>query len=216
MVYLKNIDKSYSEQIVLKDFNLNIESGELVGVMGESGAGKSTLLNIIGTVDTPTSGSYFFNDIDILKLKPSQVSRFRNKNIGFIFQQYNLIPNISTKENILLPYLFGKMKIDRDVIDYFDQICEEFKISDLLNKNIDLLSGGEKQRVSIARAIIKKADLILADEPTGNLDATNKQIVIDMLLKLNKQGKTIIIVTHDRDIFEICSNKLLLAKGENK
>lgn len=213
MIKLRNIDKNYGKQTVLKNLNLDVAKGDMAGIMGTSGSGKSTLLNILGAIDTPTNGQYQFYNIDVLKMNASQMANFRNQHIGFVFQQYHLIPHYTVTDNILLPHSFGKEPMTKDDENYIHYLCEEIEISHLLDKKADLLSGGEQQRVAIVRALAKKADLILADEPTGNLDNKNKNIIMNILHKVNKEGTTLIIVTHDISVFDECGTKINLVGG---
>ena len=213
MIKLKNISKKYEKQIVLENLDLDVNKGDMLGIMGVSGSGKSTLLNILGTIDTPTSGQYQFYDTNVLEMSTSQIAQFRNNYIGFIFQQYHLIPHYTVAENILLPHSFGNKRMTKEDEQYIGFLCDEISISHLLNKKAELLSGGEQQRVAIVRALAKRPDIILADEPTGNLDENNKSIILDILNKINQEGTTLIVVTHDISIFQQCHTKINLAGG---
>lgn len=189
LVRLHNIKKSYNKE-VLVDINLEITNESYIAIEGKSGSGKSTLMNILGLIEQYDSGEYYFNKILIKKNK--DYSNIRLNNIGFIFQSYNLIPKLTCKENILLPTLYAKnSKVD------VETLAKDLDIYDLLDKNVNVLSGGEKQRIAIARALILNPSLIIADEPTGNLDAANREIVFELLHKENAKGRGIIMITHD-------------------
>ena len=183
----------------LNQINLEIGQGEFVAIMGPSGCGKSTLLNILGTLDTPTSGKYFINEIEMTRMSESQLSNFRKKNIGFVFQSFNLIDELTVFENVELPLVYlnvRKSERRRKVME----ILEQMNMAHRAGHFPQQLSGGQQQRVAIARAIVTDCPLILADEPTGNLDSTNGIEVMSLLQKLNEQGTTIIMVTHsERD-----------------
>ncbi|MBQ9701292.1 MAG: ABC transporter ATP-binding protein [Lachnospiraceae bacterium] len=190
---LHNISKSYGLKKVLDNINLNIKEGEYISITGESGAGKSTLLNIIGGLDYAYEGEYYFQECLLVEKKLSQ---FRNKHIGFIFQQYNLLSSLSSKENVLLPYVYCKKDID-GIEQRCEELFEKFSLKDQKEQIVSTLSGGEKQRVALLRSIIMDPDIILADEPTGNLDNKNAMLVREFLKEMNMYGKTIIVVTHD-------------------
>ena len=183
----------------LNNVNLEIGKGEFVAIMGPSGCGKSTLLNILGTLDTPTSGRYFINGKEMTGMSESQLSNFRKKNIGFVFQSFNLIDELTVFENVELPLVYwGVKKGERK--QKVMSILEQMNIVHRAGHFPQQLSGGQQQRVAIARAIVTDCPLILADEPTGNLDSTNGTEVMSLLQKLNKEGTTIIMVTHsERD-----------------
>lgn len=179
----------------LNEVSLEIKQGEFVAIMGPSGCGKSTLLNILGTLDTPTSGTYFFEDKEINKMSESQLTAFRKGNIGFVFQNFNLIDELTVFENVELPlvYLGGKSSERKKKVM---EVLECMRIAHRAGHLPQQLSGGQQQRVAIARAVVTGCPLILADEPTGNLDSTNGIEVMELLSELNRQGTTVIIVTH--------------------
>ncbi len=183
----------------LNNVNLQIEQGEFVAIMGPSGCGKSTLLNILGTLDTPTSGKYFIHEKEMTKMNESQLSNFRKKNIGFVFQSFNLIDELTVFENVELPLIYlGMRKAERT--QKVMNVLERMNISHRARHLPQQLSGGQQQRVAIARATVTECPLILADEPTGNLDSANGTEVMSLLQNLNRQGTTIIMVTHsERD-----------------
>ncbi len=187
------------ETTALNKVTLNVEEGEYVAVMGPSGCGKSTLLNILGLLDNPSSGSYIFNGTEVANLKERDRTMFRKGNIGFVFQSFNLIDELNVYENVELPLIYLKMK-SGERKQMVESVLERMKISHRAKHFPQQLSGGQQQRVAIARAVVANPRLILADEPTGNLDSKNGIEVINLLLELNKEGTTIIMVTHsDRD-----------------
>ena len=181
----------------LNDVSLEIKKGEFVAIMGPSGCGKSTLLNILGTLDSPTSGKYYFDDKEIDKMSESQLTTFRKGNIGFVFQNFNLIDELTVYENVELPlvYLNGKKSERKKKVM---EVLERMNIAHRAGHFPQQLSGGQQQRVAIARAVVTDCPLILADEPTGNLDSTNGVEVMELLRELNNQGTTIVIVTHSQ------------------
>ena len=187
------------ETTALNKVNLNVKEGEYVAVMGPSGCGKSTLLNILGLLDNPTSGSYIFNGTEVANLKERDRTVFRKGNIGFVFQSFNLIDELNVYENVELPLIYLKMKASERK-KKVEEALERMKITHRAKHFPQQLSGGQQQRVAIARAVVANPRLILADEPTGNLDSKNGIEVINLLSELNKEGTTIIMVTHsDRD-----------------
>lgn len=199
MYRLSNIYKSYDDEqtFVLNNLSLDINKGDFIAITGKSGSGKSTLINILSTIDRPTRGYYTYDNINLDKMSNNQLAIFRNSHIGVIFQEYNLIPEYTVNENILLPTVFSKNKNHN-----LEEITKLLGIRFLLNKKAKFLSGGEQQRVAIARAMINKPDLLLADEPTGNLDAENAEQLFKMLKKLNENGVTVITVTHNLSFAE--------------
>jgi putative ABC transport system ATP-binding protein len=187
------------ETTALNKVTLSVKEGEYVAVMGPSGCGKSTLLNILGLLDNPTSGSYVFNGTEVANLKERDRTIFRKGNIGFVFQSFNLIDELNVYENVELPLIYLKMK-SSDRKKRVENVLERMKIGHRAKHFPQQLSGGQQQRVAIARAVVANPKLILADEPTGNLDSKNGIEVINLLTELNKEGTTIIMVTHsDRD-----------------
>jgi putative ABC transport system ATP-binding protein len=187
------------ETTALNKVTLNVKEGEYVAVMGPSGCGKSTLLNILGLLDNPSSGSYIFNGTEVANLKERDRTIFRKGNIGFVFQSFNLIDELNVYENVELPLIYLKMKT-ADRKKRVEEVLERMKIGHRAKHFPQQLSGGQQQRVAIARAVVANPKLILADEPTGNLDSKNGIEVINLLTELNKEGTTIIMVTHsDRD-----------------
>ena len=203
MIELKNISKVYcgggGEVRALDDINLTISTGEFVAIVGKSGSGKSTLMNILGTLDTPTSGSYLLNGEDVSCFSDSQLSSIRSKTIGFVFQGFNLIPNMSALENVEMPLLYrGFNKSDRT--KYAKIALDKVGLSSRLLHLPSQLSGGQQQRVAIARAIASSPPIILADEPTGNLDTSSGEEILNLLKSLNDFGHTLVMITHDMGI----------------
>ncbi|HEX2922065.1 MAG TPA: ABC transporter ATP-binding protein [Bacteroidales bacterium] len=187
------------ETTALDKVNLHVKEGEYVAIMGPSGCGKSTLLNILGLLDNPSSGSYIFNGTEVANLRERDRTIFRKGNIGFVFQSFNLIDELNVYENVELPLIYLKMK-SSERKQRVEEVLERMKISHRAKHFPQQLSGGQQQRVAIARAVVANPKLILADEPTGNLDSKNGVEVINLLTELNKEGTTIIMVTHnDRD-----------------
>jgi putative ABC transport system ATP-binding protein len=183
------------ETTALNKVNLNIEKGEFVAIMGPSGCGKSTLLNIIGLLDNPTGGKYFFNDEEVSKFRERQRTNLRKGNIGFVFQSFNLIDELTVYENVELPLLYLKVS-PAERRRKVNEVLERMKITHRKKHFPQQLSGGQQQRVAISRAVVTKPMLILADEPTGNLDSTNGEEVMNLLTELNSEGTTIVMVTH--------------------
>lgn len=205
------LDKEYKCP-VLKDISITIDTGELIAIKGKSGAGKSTLLHIIGCLDTPTSGCYRIGETDMTKLPPKELARLRNEKFGFVMQDFGLIRDETVFENVSLPLLFSHVPF-RKIAQKTDEQLERIGISHLRNKAVELLSGGEKQRVAIARALINNPDYILADEPTGSLDSSNSEMIMQIMKTLNQEGKTVIIITHDDAIANACNRIIHIKDG---
>lgn len=198
---------------VLKGLDFQIEENEFVGIMGKSGCGKTTLLKLLGLIDHPTGGELYFKEKKVTELWLDELADIRRREIGFVFQDFYLMDSLTVEENIMLPMILGKEKKGRMVKETRGH-AEKFQIAHLLKKYPYELSGGEKQRTAICRALINDPDLILADEPTGNLDSKSGQIVIDALDKINGEyKKTIVMVTHDPQMASFCSRILLLKDG---
>lgn len=213
MIKVQNLCKNYgsgeSAVNALCNANLTIEDGELVAIVGKSGSGKSTLLNLLGGLDCATSGNVIYNDTDITKASENLLAEFRLRKIGFVFQFYDLIPELTAEENILLPAQLAKNK-SADV----SALAEMLGISDRLSHYSSQLSGGQQQRVAIARALINNPDVLLCDEPTGNLDKKTGDDVMELLLRLNeKENRTIVIVTHNSEISAQCTRTIEIADG---
>ena len=201
LLEVNNIRKVYTTRLstqsteALKNVNFSVDSGEYVAVMGESGSGKTTLLNILATFDKATSGSVLLNNLDLSKLKDKELADFRRDNLGFVFQDFNLLDNFSIKDNILLPLVLANKKY-KDMESRLDKVTKPLGIDKLINKYPYEISGGQRQRVAVARAIITNPSLILADEPTGALDSKSTDQLLNVFDKLNEVGQTIIMVTH--------------------
>ena len=213
MIRLTNIRKSIGQTQILRGINLHIKKGEFVAIIGQSGSGKTTLLNIIGTLDEPSSGSYVFANYEVTKLNSDEKSRLRREKIGFIFQRYNLLSLMSAKENVALPAVYaGVSSQKRD--ERAKELLTNLELADKFNSKPNELSGGQQQRVSIARALMNGGDLILADEPTGALDSKSGVMVLDILQRLNSQGHTIVLVTHDPTIAAKAGRIIEIKDGE--
>ena len=203
IINTKNLIRSFTmgnEKVdALKGINLSVEKGEFISIMGPSGSGKTTLMNIIGCLDTPTSGEYFLNDQLVNDLNEDELARIRNKEIGFVFQSFHLLAKNSALNNVMLPLKYAGTeknlaeKRAREVLDQVD-------LSDRINHGPSELSGGQQQRVAIARALVNKPSILFADEPTGNLDSKTGDDVMNLFKKLNSEGQTIILITHEEDI----------------
>lgn len=185
----------------LNKLNFKVYEGEFVAIMGPSGSGKSTAMNLVGALDVPTHGTIYLDDRDIFEFSESDLAQIRGKKIGFIFQSFNLIPNLTVKENVMLPMMFQGTDID-DRTDRAEELLRLVDLGDRMDHYPGEISGGEMQRVAIARSLANDPEVILADEPTGNLDTKTGKIVMEFLEKMNKEGKTIIMVTHDADLAE--------------
>ena len=204
VIKLKGVFKIYfegeeNEVRALSDINLEINKGEFVAIMGPSGSGKSTGMNLIGSLDIPTRGKVFLEGKDISSLEESDLAQLRGKKIGFIFQQFNLISNMTALENVMLPMMFQGVK-EHERLNKAESLLKLINLENRMDHYPRQLSGGEQQRVAIARALANDPEVILADEPTGNLDSKTGEIVMKFLNQLHKQGKTIIIVTHDKNL----------------
>ncbi len=216
MIRIENLHKSYpmgnSSLHVLKGLNFTVEEGELVAIMGSSGSGKSTLLNILGMLDNYDDGSYTLGDVLIKKMDETKAAKYRNKFLGFVFQSFNLINYKNALENVVLPlYYQGVSRKEREekALKYLDNVG----LKDWANHLPTELSGGQKQRVAIARAMVGEPKVLLADEPTGALDSNTSKEVMDLIQKINKAGKTILVVTHEEDIAQMCSRIVRLKDG---
>jgi len=214
MLKLSDIHFSYGETQVLKGINLDVRKGEIISIVGASGAGKTTLLHILGTLEKAKSGNYLINDKSVLNLNPNELSKFRNLEIGFIFQFHNLLVEFSAFENICLPgYISDSNKIE--VEKRALELLNILGISDKKDNKPNELSGGEQQRVAIARALINSPSIILADEPSGNLDSKNADNLHELILKLNKElNQTFIIVTHNNELAAMTDRTLKMVDGK--
>jgi lipoprotein-releasing system ATP-binding protein len=213
MIEVKNIWKSFDELEVLKGVNLQVEKGEIVAIIGKSGAGKTTLLQIIGTLDRPTQGQVIIDGTDVFAMKDKELAAFRNQHIGFIFQFHQLLPEFTALENVCIPAMIAREK-ESEYSARATQLLTDLGLGDRLNHKPNALSGGEKQRVAAARALMMTPDIILADEPTGSLDTQNKQELSELLLKLRKEyGQTILLVTHDKELAGIADRIIEIKDG---
>lgn len=202
LLRVENLSKSYgkgeAKVDALKNINLSIKKGEFIAIVGPSGSGKSTLLHLLGGVDKPTSGNVFINDINIYDLKEKDLAIFRRRNVGLIYQFYNLIPVLTVKENILLPAELDNIKIDKE---YLEDLLKTLDLKERENHLPSELSGGQQQRTSIGRALINRPSIVLADEPTGNLDSKNSKEIVELLkVSVKKYNQTLIMITHDTNI----------------
>lgn len=216
MLKLTNIYKSYwqadSEVEILKNINLSIEAGEYVSIMGPSGSGKSTLMNILGCLDKPTRGDYLIENTDFSSLKDYELSDLRNESIGFVFQNFNLMPRLTALQNVELPLVYGKVsKAERK--ERGIAALKQVGLEERMHFKPAELSGGQKQRVAVARALVTNANFILADEPTGALDSKTSEQIMDLFSELNKNGKTIIVITHEQEVADYTKRKIILRDG---
>jgi putative ABC transport system ATP-binding protein len=203
IIHLENIQKSYfmgrNELQVLKGISLDIFKNEYVAFMGPSGSGKSTLMNIIGCLDTPSAGNYILNNHDVSKMADNDLAEIRNKEIGFVFQQFNLLPRLTALENVALPLVYAGMS-KRLRNEKAKHVLDMVTLTDRMHHKPNELSGGQSQRVAIARALVNDPSIILADEPTGNLDSKTSHEIMDIFGKIQSEGNTVVLVTHEEDI----------------
>jgi putative ABC transport system ATP-binding protein len=216
IIHLENICKSYymgkQELPVLKGINLDVFKNEYVALMGPSGSGKSTLMNILGCLDSPTRGRYILNGKDVSRMQDNDLAEVRNKEIGFVFQQFNLLPRLTAAENVALPLIYsGVSKKER--MERALETLAKVKLDDRSHHKPNEMSGGQAQRVAIARALINNPSIILADEPTGNLDSKTSHEIMDILGKIHDEGNTVILVTHEEDISNFAHRVIRLKDG---
>lgn len=216
MIKIQNLNKYYingeTSLHALKSVNLHIKEGEFVAIMGSSGSGKSTFMNVLGCLDKEFQGEYELDNIKISSIKEGELSNIRNKKIGFIFQAFNLLPNLTSLENVELPLIYaGATHKERNLVA--KTILEKVGLGNRLDHKPNELSGGQKQRVAIARALSNNPSIILADEPTGNLDSKSEEEIMNLFLELNSQGKTIIIVSHEPEIAKYCKRIVVFKDG---
>jgi putative ABC transport system ATP-binding protein len=217
VIEIHDIVKNYQVGSVivraLRSLSVTIKRNEYVAIMGPSGSGKSTLMNLIGCLDTPTSGSYLLNNTDVSKMEDDMLAEIRNKEIGFVFQTFNLLPRYTALENVTLPLIYaGVSKIEREqlAVDTLEQVG----LADRMHHKPNELSGGQRQRVAIARALVNKPSIILADEPTGNLDSKTSVDIMTLLDDIHRKGNTVIVVTHEEDIAKHAARIIRLIDGE--
>ena len=225
LVNICGLQKSYNHSImnkaagdreypVLRGIDFNVEKGDFISIMGHSGCGKTTLLKIMGTIDRPTKGKVFYEDVDVRRLSTDQLAELRKNRIGFVFQDFNLMDNLSVEENIMIPMVLNKAKY-RDMRAVVDRNAGPLEISGLLKKYPYELSGGEKQRVAIARALSNEPDIILADEPTGNLDTVSAKKIMDYFTEINgRKKKAVVVVTHDPVVASYARRILFIKDGK--
>ncbi|WP_349533843.1 MULTISPECIES: ABC transporter ATP-binding protein [Leuconostoc] len=218
-IYLKKVSKYYMDGIhkrkIIENATLTVHKGDFLSIVGESGSGKSTLLNILSLLDNKFDGDYFIGNTDVRKLNDYQLSQKRRNMIGFVFQDFLLLPNLTVIENILLQkeYLTDK-QINKISNEYIEYLITKTGLKNLINRYPSQLSGGQKQRVAISRALINNPDIIVADEPTGSLDTETGKSIISLLKQFNKEGKTIIMVTHDQDVANMADYKIGIQNRE--
>ena len=217
IITVDNINKTYKngslELQVLKNISFKVDKGEFLAIMGSSGSGKSTMMNILGCLDNQYEGRYILDGIDISKSTENELSEIRNKKIGFIFQSFNLLPRLTALENVELPLVYSSIPKEKRH-KRANELLEMVGLKERIHHRPNELSGGQRQRVAIARALVNNPSIILADEPTGNLDSKSEGEIIEILQKLNKMGKTIVIVTHEPSIGEIAERKIIFKDGE--
>lgn len=213
---LKNIKRIYKTKNIvteaLKDINLSVEEGEFISIMGESGAGKTTLLNIIASFDRPSAGNIYLGGEDLTGLKDSELASFRRKRLGFVFQDFNLLDQFSNRDNIFLPLVLSNEK-EEVMNKRLDEIKFSLGIEDLLNKYPYQISGGQKQRIAIARALITKPAILLADEPTGALDSNSSNMILNLFTRVNEMGQTVLMVTHSLNAASFANRVLFIKDG---
>lgn len=219
MLKLEKVNKIYKladgDFYALKDINLEIKDKEYVGILGTSGSGKSTLMHVIGLLDRPSTGRVIVSGRETENMKDAELSRLRGNYIGFVFQQFNLIQKLTVLENILLPIQYSKVKLDFNPVNYAQDLLNRFGISERADFYPNKLSGGQQQRVAIARALIMKPKIVLADEPTGNLDTKTGEEILKLLSTLNKDlGVTVVIVTHDKYVAEKTKRQIFVRDGQ--
>ena len=209
----KSFDLGETSVHALKGVTFRIEKGEFVSIMGPSGSGKSTLMNIIGCLDTPSEGTYFLNQRNVGQLDEEQLAGIRNKEIGFIFQQFHLLPRSTALENVALPLKYASVQ-RTEQLSRAEEVLNKVGLSDRLSHKPTELSGGEQQRVAIARALVNSPSILFADEPTGNLDSKTGSEVLEIFKELNEKGQTIVVITHERDIAKQSHRTITIKDGE--
>lgn len=215
VIVLKDISKIYKtgdeKTIALNNINLEIKHGEFVAIMGASGSGKSSLMHILGLLDTPSDGVYLLDGKEVAKIHKSKQAEIRNRKIGFVFQQFNLLPRTTVLDNVMLPTIYGNKKIaNKDAL----KVINDVGLSDRVNHKSNELSGGQIQRVAIARALIMNPSLVLADEPTGNLDSKKTKEILNILQSINKNGATVVLITHEEEVAKYARRIIKLKDGK--
>lgn len=215
---LRHVNKIYGTTIktqVLTDINVIFKKGSFSSIIGQSGSGKSTILNIMGTLDTPSSGEVLINGVNTAKLSKGKLAEIRNKKIGFVFQFHYLLPEFTALENVLMPYRIGNSSVTPEVRQRAEELMKLVGLEKVINNNATQMSGGQQQRTAIARALLNNPDIILADEPTGNLDSNSTETIYNLLRDINEKfGTTFIIITHDRRIAEKADRIIEIADGK--
>lgn len=209
MIEIKNVTKSYGSKTVLNKLSYIFDEGKMIGVYGQSGCGKSTLLNILGLLDFDYEGDVIVNGVSTKKLKRKEIDKLVRENINYLFQNYALIDDISVEENLLVVLKYTKLS-KSEKINKIEKVLDDLSIKPLLKNKVYTLSGGEQQRVALARIMLKKGNIVLADEPTGNLDVDNRDVVLSILKDLKQKGSTVIIVSHDYSLLEECDELINL------
>ena len=214
MLQARQVEKTYGKLKVLKGIDLEIQAGEVVAIVGASGAGKSTLLHILGTLDSPDAGKVFIKNQDVFAQSPRNLAAFRNKSIGFVFQFHNLLPEFSALENVMIPALISNHSDERAIRKKAQELLDRLGLTDRVHHKPSELSGGEQQRTAVARALINSPDMILADEPSGNLDSKNAFDLHNLFFQLRKElAQTFVIVTHNEELSRMADRKLEIKDG---
>lgn len=217
MIRLEHVTKAFTINnapfVVLKDLNFSVKAGEFIGILGRSGSGKSTLLNLIGFLDTNFDGNYYFEDKLVSDYNDDELSNVRNQNVGFVFQNFSLIENMTVRQNITVPLMYSGLSAKKSK-GMVEEALSRVGLSDFIDQSVRLLSGGQRQRVAIARAIVNRPSFIIADEPTGALDSHTSREIMDLFQDLNRLGTTVILVTHDESLKSYCGRVIHLLDGE--
>ncbi|HLD49336.1 MAG TPA: ABC transporter ATP-binding protein [archaeon] len=218
LIELKSVEKTYEmDEVglqVLKDINMNVDKGECIAIMGPSGSGKSTMLHMIGCLDRPTKGEVIIDGKDVSRLSDSELAKIRREKIGFVFQSFHLIPSMSALDNVLLPMSFKKTFVGNEEKKRAEKLLDLVGLKKRKDHRPAQLSGGERQRVAIARALANEPEILLADEPTGNLDSQSGKEIIDLLVNLNKEGTTLVLITHDQNIAKYAEKIVRIKDGK--